>query len=856
YPFVVMTSQGNEQVAVRAMRAGALDYVVKSPAAFEDMPRTIERALREWGLRRERYDDQAKIRRLSSLLEQTQALAHVGGYEYDIGQSTAYWTSELFHICGVSEHEPSTGLASMRNYYAPEHRSVFDDAVRRALELGEGYDLELELLKPDGKRIWVHNTCEVLLEQGRPAKVIGAIQDISERKHNEARTRRSETKYRTLYESTRDAVMLLNQKHFLHCNEAALRMFGCPTLKAFCDVDPVALSPERQACGGLSRQLADQHIVAAMRGELRRFEWLHQRLDDGRQFTVEVVLNTMHLDGQLVLQATVRDISERKRAEAEVLATNRQLEAATARAKELAAQAESANAAKTEFLANMSHELRTPMHGVLGMLELLLDTPLDAQQLHLVQTAQSSGGSLLALLNDLLDLARIGACKIELESTEFEVVALLTEVFDLLFAVAQRKALRFSCSVAPGVPARMRGDRSRIRQVLINLVGNAMKFTNQGSVSVVASLHPAINGSSVCFQVDDTGVGIADHALPRLFEKFTQEDASTTRQFGGTGLGLAISKQLVELMGGQLRVESEKGKGSRFWFHVPHCASSSATNAALVAPGGGDSVTLGQVNRESLSAWQPLSSMPVLVAEDHPVNQLVAASTLRSLGIAAEVVGNGLDVINALGAKDYALVLMDIQMPGMDGFETTRVIRDSHSNVRNHQVPIVAMTAHVQKRDRTRCLEAGMDDFIAKPFTRRVVSDVLAKWLRKPEEPPAGAQAAQQPHVFDVESLTARLGGDPMLVRTVVECFLDDLPRQVDQLLCCLTDNDSVPASRVAHALKGAAACVGAEQLRQIVSTIEAHCVAGEAQHAAECVAEFHERVREVQVRLAEFTRG
>jgi PAS domain S-box-containing protein len=851
YPFVLMTSQGDERIAVQAMRAGAIDYVVKSPLAFEEMPRIVERALREWGLRRERHEDQAKIRRLSALLEQSQVLAHVGGYEFDMIRGTSYWSGELHRIFGLSAHD-ELGLARILRQCAPEYRDLLGEAIRRAQELGEGYDVEIEVLNPRGERIWVHNTCEVLLDCGRPAKLIGAIQDISERKQSEAQLRRSETKYRTLYDSTGDAVMLLDAAHFLDCNQASLRLFGCETIDTFRSMHLLDISPAVQACGEPSHALSQSYIAAAMRGETQRFEWLFCRADNQHQFTAEVVLNTMLLDGQRVLQATVRDISERKRAEAEMLAANRQLEAATSRAKELVVQAESANAAKTEFLSNMSHELRTPLHGVLGMLELLHDTKLDQKQAHLVRTAQSSGESLLGLLNDILDLARIEASRIELEVSEFEVRSLIAEVGDLLFAVAQQKGLSCSYSLAPEVQS-IRTDRRRLRQVLTNLIGNAVKFTNSGGIHVAASLVATAGVHGICIAVEDTGVGIAEQAIPRLFDKFTQEDASTTRQYGGTGLGLAISKQLIDLMGGSLNVESKKGAGSRFWFTIPlKCSASSRTSLSADPPH--------DVASEPLVPRLALGRTRVLVAEDHLVNQQVAAAMLGALGLDVEIVDNGLELIEALRRDDYALVLMDIQMPGMDGFEATRIVRSPNSGVRDHLIPIIAMTAHVKQQDRAKCLEVGMNDFIAKPYTRDALAKLLNRWLLPSESVDVSETAASPATaavsgslVFDSDGLAARLGGDPALVRTVIECFLDDLPRQLEQLTYQLTLADLTAAARTAHSLKGAAACAGAVRLREVAQRVEQLCASTPAPDASSLVNELCHVATQVQRCLSGF---
>ena len=653
--------------------------------------------------------------------------------------------------------------------------------------------------------------------------------------------RRSETKFRTLYDSTGDAVMLLDKRGFFDCNRATLAAFGCTSLEEFCSKHPADLSPANQPCGTGSLELANQHIATALHDGGCRFEWVHRRVDSGEDFPAEVLLSAMQLDGTRVLQATVRDITQRKKAEAALIETNCRLEQATARANDMAAQAELANAAKSEFLANMSHELRTPMHGVLGMVGLLLDTNLSPKQQQLAETAQASAESLLSLLNDILDFSRIEAGKVALDALDFDLRLLLDDVSDLLAASARNKGVEYSSAIAPDLPVKFRGDSGRLRQVLVNLVGNAVKFTECGRVTLRASrLKETDDGSTiVCFSVADTGIGIAADKLPMIFQKFTQEDASTTRRHGGTGLGLAISKQLVELMGGELAVDSTKGKGSTFWFTLPLARQS---GNVVVAPAPAQFCRTPAPKAEGDTARVGLrrDAIRVLVAEDDPTNQAVVSRILSRLGIDADVVPNGTAAVKALENSSYALVLMDVQMPEMDGFETTGIIRDPQSRVRDHQIPIIAMTAHVRQSDRESCRNAGMDGFVGKPFSTKSLGRELEKWL--PLARPVGAEPAieesqtgtstalepTQPVVFDQLALKARLLDDTALIRAVVDCFLSDMPRQIQALAGFVESGDKAAVERLAHSIKGASANVNGEALRAVAGEMEKAAAGGE----------------------------
>jgi PAS domain S-box-containing protein len=455
---------------------------------------------------------------------------------------------------------------------------------------------------------------------------------------------------------------------------------------------------------------------------------------DGREtWSLNIAVAIRNNQGEVIgLFGTNKDITEKKLLE-QALIVNQKLVAMTTQAQELAAEARRANQAKSAFLATMSHEIRTPLNGVLGMAGLLLDTRLGAPQRELAETIVNSAQALLGLINNILDFSRIEEGKVEIELIDFELRPLLDEVVRIVVSQARDKDVRVSVQSDPGIPLILRGDAFRLRQALLNLCSNAVKFTQRGDVSVSADIgeHSA-QAITITFNVRDTGIGIPADRLQALFHPFSQVDTSTTRRFGGTGLGLSIVRRLAELMGGRVGVESQEGVGSRFWFEVPLLipAPEQAGQSALSREA--------ELARESHAMPSQQSSVRqrsperaarrILLVDDNAVNQKVALFTLARLGYRADVAPDGRQAVLAWQRGDYELILMDCEMPVLDGYEATKQIRAQEAAGERH-IPIIALTAHAVTGAEAECRAAGMDAYLTKPLIREQLEEQLERFL-------------------------------------------------------------------------------------------------------------------------------
>ncbi|TVQ89042.1 MAG: PAS domain-containing sensor histidine kinase [Bacteroidetes bacterium] len=722
--------------------------------------------------------------------------------DYDIAKQELYLSLQWMEILGFGEDEPESKLSSWLSLVHQEEKPKIMKIMDN-LENGNfhSFRTEYRIKGKDNKYKWISASFTTIKDKnGKPLRILGAHADITERKETESRLRESELRYKSFF-SKNSAVMLIvdpQSGKIQDANRAAINYYGYnkETLLSMNISDITARTAEQK-----------ETETESASHENRPFYYLQHKLQDGSIKDVEVYKSDIKIREKTLQVFIIFDITRRKKMEQELHT-----------AKELA---EEANRVKSFFVSTVSHEIRTPLNSIIGLTNLLIDEEnLSPQQMENLKSIKYSSDHLLDVINDVLDFSKLEAGKVQLEETDFDLTNLIRESTKTIEFKAREKDIEIKVKIDQDIPKVLLGDPSRLKQILLNLLSNAVKFTSHGHIDIEAKVLKIENDrSEIKFSVSDTGIGIAEERLSGIFDSFSQASSDTTPIFGGTGLGLSICKKLVELLNGKIGIKSMEGMGSTFWVEIPFKISQRPYLTELDKPGG-------KLNN--------LKGIHILLVEDDKMNQFVMSQLLKKWFAKLDIAENGKKAIEKLKKNSYDLVLMDLHIPELDGFEATQIIRNKDSEVINHDTPIIALTADVTAETREKAKQAGMNDFITKPSEPKVMFEKIMKAVINQkkefvEKKETEEKSEEKPLRKDKEILKEKvrfaLAGifedDLESTLALISRFLKEIPRTLISVNEAFYDKDFDNLNRLVHKIKPSFAYMGFKELTELINHIQ-----------------------------------
>lgn len=754
------------------------------------------------------------VRQSRAQLAMSQQLAHIGSWELDLDTKSLNWSDELYHIYGNAPTTEEIRFERMFLLTHPADREFVMNTILDAINKHSSFDFRRRIVRSDGAVRTLHSLGEVIFnESGAAVKMVGADQDITDRLHEEEMEKLAMAATKSF-----NSVIIANSEGKIEwVNEGFTKLTGY-TFEEVQHTHGELL--RRGGLTGLSREMVDyQRLLQENKPVV--YESKNYSKSGHEYWVITTLTPVIGQDGKIErIIAIDSDISERKKVEEDLILSNRIAEHSLKKGNKALSdllrakkELEESMTVKEQFLAKMSHEIRTPMNAIVGLSEIMMETPLTHDQEECMDAIRLSSQNLLSIINDILDFSRLSSGKVELESLPFKPSDVVEGVLRTVGFSAKQKGIELAVEADfTKLPEYVVGDSVRLGQILLNLVGNSIKFTEKGKITVSEKLMSMQDGKvTLQFVVSDTGIGIPQDRLDTIFDSFTQASNETSRKYGGSGLGLTIVKQLAELHGGSVTVTSQIGKGSTFTVIMQYAIA----GAMQLGPDEQQNDTLPEAS---------LDGKRILLAEDNEMNQMLARRVFEKWNFHLEIANNGKIAVDRLAKEHFDLVLMDVQMPEMDGYEATQYIRTKLPKDKS-SVPIIAMTAHAIVGEAEKCISLGMNDYISKPFNRSVLYEKICTLLKQPvtdvgnDEEPVTKPVASG--LIDLSYLTELAEGSEEFIQRMIRAFLVQTPQLIDQMKQGASTGNWQEVRAAAHKMKPSMDFIGIHSLKAVVAAIE-----------------------------------
>ncbi len=820
-PIIVLTGFEDESIGIDAVKMGAQDFLLKGKIKGSDLQRSINYSIERNKLIKSLAEKTNALYSEKQKLAEAQKLAHIGSWEWDIVNNTVSWSDEFYRIHGMQPGEipllPGTMISNIYPDDAEYVKGIFQNIVKTAKQITFTY----RILRKDGVIRTLYSGGEVIQnEKGEVIKLIGTGQDVTERIQEEEMEKLAIAATKSF-----NSVIITNEHGNVEwVNEGFTSLTGF-TLNEIKGTHGELLRRGKDT--GISENTNYYNSVIQDKNPIT-YESKNYTKDGKEYWTITTLTPVLDKKGKVKrIIAIDSDITIRKQMEEDLLRANQIAEHSLMKGNKALndlmkakKQLEESVHVKEQFLANMSHEIRTPMNAIVGFTDLILKTTLSQEQKQYIDAIKTSGENLIVIINDILDFSKIQSGKIPLESIEFSVSQVISTLTELMLPKSIEKEIKLSKSIDKKLPDRLIGDPTRLNQILLNLVGNAIKFTQKGEVKIsVEMISEDEKSVNLKFSVSDTGIGIPQDKIATIFDSFTQATYDTTRKYGGTGLGLSIVKQLIELHKGGIKVQSKVNNGTVFTFTLAYKKS---TGPVMV-----------KTHAENGHELKNIKKLHILLVEDNALNQLLAKKVLSDWGWDVEVAGDGIIALEKIEQENFDLVLMDIQLPEMDGYEATTEIRSKLPHPKS-DIPIIAMTAHAISGEEEKCFKVGMNGYISKPFNPQKLYQKIASVvgttdanLKAPGEETSSIQNNIMNKHTDLAYLNKLANGSNEFITQMLTLFIEQTPDAIGRMEKYAQENNWELLSKIAHKMKPSIMFVGLKEIEKEVKTLEDYSAEG-----------------------------